>query len=271
MISVIMIHFNNPKLTQRAIESFRQHVQCDYEIILVDNTSDASQSLSTDELPNDLVWIRSETNFGFGAANNLGANHARGDILLFLNNDTITTEDFVSRVVHEMEQRPDVGIAGPRIENEDGSFQLSAGNAPSLIQELQDRILYRLVDTGSVRARRHAERKFRKTQIVEWVTGAALFIRASLFQNLHAFDEGFFMYFEDKDLCMRAKAAGWKSLYCAEASIVHLRGGSIRSDNSSFLTTEYRKSQLLYYRKHRPVWEQWCVAQFIKRMKGVKP
>lgn len=271
MISVIMIHFSNPHLTLQAIESFRRHARCDHEIILIDNASDGSHAVSTHELPDDIMMIRNDSNVGFGAANNLGARRARGDFLLFLNNDTITTADFATHVVGEMQKRPDVGIAGPRIENEDGSFQLSAGNAPSVIQELRDRVLYRRVDAGSSRVRRHAERMFRSTQVVEWVTGAAQFIRAPLFHALDGFDERFFMYFEDKDLCARAREVGWKSLYCAGTSVVHLRGGSIRSDNASSLAMEYRKSQLLYYEKHRPGWEQWFVGQYIKRLKSAKP
>ncbi len=188
---------------------------------------------------------------------------AKGDILLFLNNDTITTTDFVSRVLREFGEDPLLGIAGPRLLNADGSFQLSGGDLPTFAVEIRDKLLHGLVDRKLGPALNFAERQSIKKRNAEWVTGAALFIRADLFGRLGGFDERFFMFFEDKDLCLRARDAGYSVRYIAEASLIHLRGGS-SGGVSDKIRTAYRESQRAYYEKHRPRHERLLLRMYLK-------
>ena len=92
-------------------------------------------------------------------------------------------------------------------------------------------------------------------QDVDIVVGAALFIRKGLFEALAGFDETFFMYFEESDLCRRAQTKGWKVVHAPSVSLIHLGGYSV-SKTPDKLRLDYRRSQLYYYQKHRPIWEQ---------------
>ncbi|GJQ20569.1 MAG: glycosyl transferase [Bacteroidia bacterium] len=256
LVSVILVQHNQPGLTREAIESFRAHYRGPCEIIVVDNGSTHS-----DRLPAGIHFLRNDQNRGYGAANNRASEEARGDVLLFLNNDTVTTMDFVSPVLEEFVNDPRIGIVGPKILNTDGTLQLSNGPLPSLRVEISDKILYRLVGKKWGPALRYAARA-RTRRETEWVTGAALFIRKDLFRKLGGFDERFFMFFEDKDLCARARLHGYLVRFVPEVSVIHLRGGS-SGERREWIEQIYRESQFLYYEKHRPKMEKVLLRMYL--------
>ncbi|MHB8904529.1 MAG: glycosyltransferase family 2 protein [Melioribacteraceae bacterium] len=264
MISVIIIQYNNNHLTKNAIESFLKYHKNNFEIILVDNNSTEPGATNfTKDFP-DLKIILSDKNLGFGAANNLAAQKSSGDILLFLNNDVIIISEFIKKIEHEFNKDSSIGIIGPKLLNQDKSLQLSCGNLPSISTEFLDKILYSAVDRKNKLALNYIDRKFFKKEEKQWVTGAALFITRKLFLELNGFDESFFMYFEDKDLCARAISNGKKVLYFPESFLIHLRGGSFSGPNQKFLNQKYRESQLIYYKKHKSKLEQLLLRKYLK-------
>lgn len=262
VVSVILVQYNNAGLTKKAIESFAKTVSAPHEIIVVDNGSDEPDATDIFRGMNNVHLIASGENLGFGRANNLAVQHSRGDILLFLNNDTVTTMDFVSPILEEFQGNPSLGAAGPRLLNTDGSFQLSGGDLPTFLVEVRDKVLYGMVDRKMAPAVRYAERRSVRKQNVEWVTGAALFVRAELFRRLVGFDERFFMFFEDKDLCLRIRDAGYFIRTVPEVSLVHLRGGS-GTGISERIQSIYRKSQRAYYDKHRTRLERFLLEVYL--------
>ncbi len=261
MVSVIIVQYNKVELTRQAIVSFRQFHGSEHEMILVDNgsTDPAVAELKTN-FP-DIQTILNENNVGFGVANNQGAKIAKGEILLFLNNDTITIAPFIPNVELQFRENPKLGILGPKLLNEDHTFQLSAGLLPTFLREIEDKILYGLIERKGGIIHRYIERKYNKKQTVGWVTGAALFIRRDLFMNVGGFDEKMFMYFEDKDLCLRAVRESMQVLYDPACSLVHLKGGSSITNPST--KKIYRLSQLFYYAKHRPIVEQLALKTYL--------
>ena len=264
MISVIILQYNNFHFTKEAIESFRKYHHSEHEIILVDNGStDSGWENSISHIQN-IKLIRLESNLGFGPANNLAAKKAAGDILLFLNNDTVTTESYLEEIEKEFTNNPGIGIIGPKILNPDKSLQLSFGNFPTLMVELVDKILYRLVDKKSKTITGYFEKKYSAKQFAQWVTGAALFIKKDLFLSINGFDESFFMYFEDKELCKRVSDSGYKIMYFPAVSLIHLRGGSAAGPKKKFLDQMYRKSQIYYYTKHNSKFEQIVLRLYLK-------
>lgn len=263
MLSVILVQYNNAGLTKRAIESFTEMISVPSEIILVDNGStEADATRVFRDMPNVHLIINKE-NLGFGKANNLAARRAKGDILLFLNNDTITSMDFVSPILREFGSDPLLGAVGPRVLNNDGSFQLSGGDLPTFAVEICDKVLYGLVDQKVGAAVRYAERRSLRKRKVGWVTGAALFVRAGLFKQLGGFDERFFMFFEDKDLCLRIGEAGYDVRMMPEVSVVHLRGAS-GAGVSDRIQHIYRQSQKAYYEKHRTGLERLLLRAYLQ-------
>lgn len=265
MISLIIVQYNNGWMTRRAIDSFQRHYHGDHEVILVDNASTDAESREILSPSDSFRVIANEKNLGFSVANNQGAREAKGDVLLFLNNDTVTNMDFVSPVLHQFTVRQDIGIIGPRVNNEDGSLQLSCGKLPSVTREAIDKVIYKLMDVHNPLVRKYAERKFRKRQLVEWVTGAALFIRKVLFSRLGGFDEEMFMFFEDKDLCARALQHSAKILYFPDVSVTHVRGATSVTLRSDAIRSIYRRSQLHYYDKHRSALEQILLRVYLAR------
>lgn len=259
MISVIIVQYNKIELTKQAIRSFRHFHGNAHEIILIDNAStDTALGTLKQEFP-DIQMIFNEKNMGFGAANNMGANIAKGDILFFLNNDTVTVNQFIPMIEREFSEHPSIGIIGPRLLNADRSFQISAGSLLTFFREIGRKIVYDLVESKIGIVERYVEKKYRQKQTVGWVTGAALFIRRELFMGIGGFDEEMFMYFEDIDLCLRA--GGESSIvYFPESFLIHLKGGS--ATGKSHVNKIYRKSQLRYYEKHRPSFERFLLMLY---------
>ncbi len=260
-LSVILLQYGGSAMTLSAIETFRTHCHLEHELLLVDNGSRNHADRDAASRIGNLRFLALEENVGFGAANNRAAAEASGEILLFLNNDTVTEDDFVSAVLGEFDD-PSVGIVGPCIVSGDGSPQLSCGPLPSITQEAIDRFFYRQVDRGTVAGKRYAERRSARRAPVGWVSGAAIFVRADLFRALHGFDESIFLYFEDKDLCARAWRAGSQVIFQPAGSVVHLRGGSSETKSREEIRAIYRASQRIYYAKHRSRLEQWLLRLY---------
>lgn len=208
-----------------------------YEWIVVDNNS--SVNLSS-EL--DCVYLRQLANIGFGAGCNVGAEIAKGENLFFVNPDCEFIEDCVTPLIKALEHNP---IAGPQVLYPDGSLQLSFGPFLSIAGEAKQKLLQRLERTTMVQSwlRNQAP------QNPDYVSGCAMMIRAPEFRILGGFDENFFLYNEDVDLCKRAHEKGLRTAYISQARIQHIKGNSARYQQDR-VSLEFRKSQVLYYRKH---------------------
>ena len=260
MVSIVILQYNNPQLTVQCIDSLKERCTIPHEIILVDNNSDDPKARNLGKKLRGIRFVLNETNEGFSRGNNIGAAIAEGNIFLFLNNDTIAEEDFITPIKKVFDGDRNIGIVGPRLLNGDRTLQLSAGNLPSIMNEMKDRAFSRSYEAGEPLTVRRAKTLYSVPREVKWVTGAALFIRRVLFEKLGGFDEGFFMFFEDKDLCHRARLSGAKIVYSPSGSLVHLRGASANSATKSI----YRTSQVRYYRKHRGKLEQILLKGYLR-------
>lgn len=254
LVSIILVNYNGADVVLDCLRSLLQFLHAvPYEIIVVDHAStDGSAALIAKQFP-AVNLIKQAENRGFGAGNNVGAKNARGEFLFLLNTDTLLTNDVLPTLVRLIKEHPEVGIIGTKLLNADGSLQLSVAAEISFAGEYKT--LRQLQQYNSQHGRESIAHKFDHAQTVDIVIGAAFFIRKSLFETLNGFDETFFMYFEESDLCQRARDRGWQVLYAPDVSIIHLGGYSV-SKVSARMRLEYRRSQLYYYQKHRPFWEQ---------------
>ncbi len=261
LVSIILVNYNGADVVVDCLQSLQQHLHTiPYETIVVDNDShDGSPDLIQQKFP-DVHLLRLPENRGFGAGNNAGAKIARGDFLLLLNTDTLLTGDVLPALVRLMEEHPKVGIIGPKLLNLDGSLQLSTAWAIGIVGEYKT--LQRHKQYANPEQREAIRQTFEHSQEVDVVVGAALFIRKTLFEQLNGFDEHFFMYCEESDLCQRAQTLGWKILYTPEVSVMHILGHSV-GKLSDRMALEYRRSQLYYYQKHRPLWEQVVLRLYL--------
>lgn len=254
LVSIILVSYNSATIIKNCLQSLRQFNQSiPVEIIVVDNASqDGSPAIIEQYFP-EVNLLKETVNHGFGKGNNIGAKVAQGEFILFLNTDTILTSDFLPSLLEVMQQDNQVGIIAPRLVNRDGSLQISTSPAISIKGEYiaqkrshqyrQGKNLQKIIQA------------FAQQQEVDIVVGAAFLIRRKLFEQLRGFDENFFMYFEEADLCQRSQYLGWKIIYYPQVSLIHLHGEST-SKNPDRMLLEYRRSQIYYYQKHRPFWEQ---------------
>jgi N-acetylglucosaminyl-diphospho-decaprenol L-rhamnosyltransferase len=268
-LSVLIVTYNSRPLIDRLLDTLaRQIVGLNAELVLVDN---ASHDGTADRVAERHPWVRlvrSPLNLGFAAANNLAAGQARGRLLLLLNPDALPEPGCLARGLALMDQHPDVGLAGARLLAEDGRPQPSARMFPTLAQEAivlsglaarfpRSRWLGRLDRTWADPAQPAA---------VDWVPGAFALVRHPLFRQLGGFDERYFLYYEEVDLCRRIGAAGGRVHYWPELRVRHVGGASARTVAGAALArcgaqlTLWRaRSGLLYYRRHHGWPTAWAV------------
>ncbi|BAY23083.1 putative glycosyltransferase [Calothrix sp. NIES-2100] len=260
-VSIIIVNYNGIDVLPDCLNSIETFIHTpNYEIILIDNaSSDGSPELVAEKYPH-IHLIRQSENRGFGAGNNAGAKVATGEFLFLLNSDTILISNILPHLIEVMHSHPEVGIIGPKLLNPDGSLQISVSPALGIKGEYQARQLHQFSQKASNLDL--LEQKFQKMQEVDIVVGAAFFVRSSLFHALGGFDENFFMYFEESDLCQRAQNMVYKILYTPHVSLIHLKGYSIQK-SANAMAVEYRRSQLYYYQKHRPLWEQFVLRLYL--------
>jgi hypothetical protein len=257
MISTVIVQYNHPELTRRAIESLRQHHRNEPEIVVVDNGSSLPDARPATEHLSGCSLIFNPDNEGFGAANNSGAHESRGDLLLFLNNDTLVHTEILSRIESYFAENPSCGAAGLQLLNTDGTLQYSTGKFPTIWAEWHMSRRHNLYDNPD-NVRR------------DWVSGAALAVRRTVFEDVGGFDERYFMYFEDVDLCARIRRAGHEIHYLTRIRVEHLGGGSQPGGIPPSVQVEYRRSQLLYYSRHASVIDNvllrvYLFAKFLPR------
>lgn len=240
-LSIIIVAYNSHSHLERCVASLYRKIKLaePWEIILVNNDPERDiNDLSLDFSRVKIVDHRK--NIGFGSGVNLGVKEATGDILFILNPDTeILTENF-REVLEEMSGAEDVGVVGGRIIDGAGRGQSwTAGRGISFYDLVRNNL-------GASRSR-SVWNSSRKTEC-DWVAGTALFIAKELFDALGGFDERFFMYFEDVDLCRRAKLAGRKVLYFPAFQIFHDSGASYR--DKKLQKNHYYDSMEKYFQKH---------------------
>lgn len=259
-VSVVVVSFNTRGLLRRCLANVNQQIEgLRAEVLVVDNASrDGSAQMVRDEFP-QVQLIANEANRGFAAANNQAFARARGRLVALLNPDAELGDGVLRRAVARMNREPRVAAVGGRLLASDGTPQPSARMFPTLRDEV-------FVRTGLAW-------KFRRSRIfgrldrawadpdvdarVDWVPGAFFLVRASLLQRLGGFDERFFLYYEEVDLCRRIAAAGGEIWYWADCAVRHVGGASSadapaeqRSTSGSQLELWSQRSAYLYYRKH---------------------
>lgn len=258
--SIIIISFNTRAILKECIESvMRESSNLRVEILIVDNhSSDGSAEMVAQDFP-AVQLIRSEINLGFGSANNVALQRARGRYFVLLNSDAFFQSAALERAIKHMDDTPDCGLGGGLLVGRDGSWQPSARSFHSVLGDL-------IVLTGLAA-------KFPKSRLfggfdrtwaavdeaaaVDWVPGAFSIIRPAALEKSGLFDPLFFLYYEEVDLCLRIKKAGYSIWYWPDIAVVHIGGESSRqlktldfSSQAAQVVMWRMRSTLLYYRKH---------------------
>lgn len=240
-ISIIIVNYRSGDCLLACLKSLQESADefVRLEVIVVNN-DEAENLKETCARFSFVRLVDNKSNVGFGSAANRGAKYARGRILLFLNPDTRAEEDFFSKLLEEFDRNERMAILGPRLYTFMGRIQeWSAGCEVTFWDLLRN-------NAGIPKSKKVWESSVKRE--AHWVSGAALAIKKEVFKNLGGFDENFFMYFEDIDLCKRARALEKKVYYYPELSILHAGGGSrMREKNRKII---YYASQEHYFEKY---------------------
>lgn len=251
-LSIITLNFKKSELTLRCLASlhkqFKKELSNDQiEVIVVDNKSpDDSvkiiEAAIKENKYHNITLYRNKENSGFGPGNDFGAKKAKGEFLLFLNNDTEVQDTSIWNMLTYMEAHEDVSILGGQLRNFDGSLQASVGRfyTPFAVTLL----LLGMQKYGVL------DKSPNTISEVDWVKGAILMIRKEVYKALGGFDPNIFMYTEDMELCYRAKQAGYKIYFYPDVRIFHADQGS---SNRTFAIVNIYKNLLYFYKKHRSV------------------
>jgi GT2 family glycosyltransferase len=249
-LSIVIVSWNTRALLQACLASIFQHTAgISYEVIVVDNDSaDGSAAMVESEFP-QVVLLRNRRNMGFGAANNQAIGVARGQCVLFLNSDTEVSDGAIADLYEELLGDSSCGAAGGLLVYPNGAPQWSYGFAPSF------RRMVWITISGLLRIRwkRKPVAVIPDPQDpacqVEYVVGADLMVRKSVLDSVGGFDEHFFAYFEETDLCARIQRQGWTVRYVPHVVIMHHLGGAFKPASERMLFTYYT-SFYRYLKKH---------------------
>ena len=250
--SVIMVNYKSWPYTLRCIDSLYATGYDNFEVTVVDNEGRAAP-----EMLHPVRLIHNSENVGFARACNQGVSASDGEYVVFVNPDTIVKEGFFEGLEVFLDEYPEVGVAGTRIMDDEGKLQLSARKELSFVSGLLGRtsLLTRLFPKSLlVRRLFPATEELDGPTAVDWVSGACMVVRRRTLEEIGPMDERFFMYFEDADLCRRAREAGWLVYYLPRIEVLHHTGASSRGRFRARLKAVWNlhKSAFLYHRKHGP-------------------
>lgn len=223
-VSIIIVNYGTRGLVKQCLKSIRRAApRLDYEVLVVDNASeDGLPELVRESFPEARLFALPK-NVGFAAANNIAIRKSKGRYVFILNPDTMLEIGSVEAMVAWMDAHKDVGVLAPKLTRPDGTRQESVHRFPTPWIPI-----YRRTPLGRfTRAKKALDLYAMRGEIgedvkeVDWVEGAAMFIRRAAIDEVGMFDERFFVYFEDTDWCRRFWSKGWKVIYYPSASVLH--------------------------------------------------
>jgi GT2 family glycosyltransferase len=249
-LSIVIVNYNGGAVLPsclKAIDSASAGLKV--QTIIVDNGSDDRSCLSCRDNPSIRVICLGK-NLGFSAANNIGIREAQGRYYLLLNSDCFVQPGLFQTLMSILDENPRAAVVGPRLLNKDGTLQPSCHNFPSpLVFLLEQSMLWRLLQRMPVlnTSPLQIAQPHDKAGKVDWVLGSCMMVRPTALHQAGGFDNTFFFYWEEADLCFRLKQAGWDTLFEPAACAVHLGGGSTTQSDMLmlFFTSLYR-----FYAKH---------------------
>lgn len=259
-VLTVVLNFRTADLTLQAVAAALREMQdLDGAITVVDNNSgDGSfEKISAAVASNGWSRVRvlqSGHNGGYGAGNNFGIRQglpdgSSPDYIYILNSDAFPEPGAIRHLVRYLETHPQAGFAGSRIHGEDGSYHQTAFRFPTIFSEFESGActgpISRLLKRYIVALPEPAS-----TQQVDWIAGASLMIRYPVFEQTGGFDERFFLYFEETDLCLRARRAGWTSIYVPESQVMHIGSVSTGMKTWKRMPGYWFDSRLHYFAKN---------------------
>lgn len=263
-LSIIIVTWNTADITCQAIKSIYKHLKnISFQVIVVDNNSSdntITQIKKITQKHSNLILIKNKQNFGFSKANNIGVNKANGQYLFFLNSDTLLSDNSVLKAIDFLDKnQSSIGIIAPQLLNADKSPQNSVFPPQTIINAIRQFALNQ--------PNKFTKYTPKKSGPVNAVSGAALIISSLDFNKIGGWNEHFFFYFEDLDLCRKIHQYGKKVYYYKQSQIIHLHGQSDKKTNQSQQWKRLIPSSIIYHGhiKHYLLFLLLWLSQKVKR------
>lgn len=259
-LSITICSWNTKEDLRYCLQSLEnQKGDVSFEVIVWDN---ASEDNSAEMVEKEFPWVRlikSPANIGFSAGHNRAASCSKGHFLFVLNSDTYVHPGALKKIIDYMKEHPDTAILGPKLLNPNGTLQYSCRRFPTPMAAL-----FRNTPLGKLFPRNPYLREYLmqdwshdEIREVDWVSGAAMCVRREAWEKLKGFDEQFFMYMEDVDICFRAWQMGMRVVYFPQAVVTHAIGRSTDRVANKMIRL-FHKSMLGFYKKNYlpkvPLW-----------------
>ena len=269
-VFVSILNFNGAENTLECLRSLdRVSVKgIELTVLLIDNASSEKLKVISSEFKLNIEIIHNKENLGFAGGHNVGIKYAllkNADYIIVLNNDVLLGEEFMSRLVSTAGESSEAGIVAPKIYFEKG-FEYHKGRC-------KDRDLGKIIwyaggemDWGNVighhRGVDEVDRgQYNKTEETEYASGCCMLIKAEVLKKVGFFDEKYFLYYEDNDLCQRTKMAGFKIIYEPRAVIWHKNAGSVGGSGSPLQDYYISRNRMLFGMRFAPL---RCKAALVK-------
>ena len=246
MVSIIIPNYNGGDLLYNCIDSIYKNISIkDFEIIVVDNGSTDNSINRVKSNFQNVEIISSNSNLGYSGGCNLGATHASGKYLLFLNNDTEHSSEWIEKLVHFLDSNSKIAAVQPKILNIHNKKLFDyAGGAGGFIDKfcfpfVQGRIFHTLEEDHN---------QYNNPSRIFWASGAAFMIRSNIFKTLEGFDKVYFAYMEEIDLCWRAQAMGYKIYSVPDSFVYHYGKQTIKENTIKSHYLNHRNSWILFFK-----------------------
>jgi GT2 family glycosyltransferase len=253
-LAVLIVNYNaGPELRESLRAAAEDLAGTAWEGVVVDNAStDGSGEIAAEFAP-QVSLLRSATNVGFGSGINRGLAATTAPLVLIVNPDCRVQRGAIARLRSELDAHAECAIAGPRILDRDGAEQGSARGDPDMFTGLFGRtsILRRVAPWLPVSKRNVivSSTDAQESRRVDWVSGACMLARRAALERVGGFDERYFLYWEDADLCRRLRSVGYEIRYVPDATAVHAVGHSSRTARDASIRA-FHRSAYLYYATH---------------------
>ena len=254
MVDIILVNWNSGLFLKKCIlESKLLDIKLINRVIIVDNNSeDSSLTFLNDISDSRLILIKNKSNIGFGKACNLGAIQSKSKYILFLNTDTIISNNSIQTCFDFLESNVQYAICSLQTKSEDGSVLKSCSKFASISRLFYDSSLLSRFKPFNKLGTLYRDFDHKSSKDVEQVIGAFLFINSDIFYQAGKFDNKFFVYYDDMDLCLSVRNLGYKTRYLVENSIIHY-GGKSSSFNNTFSRSCNLYSRHLFMYKHHGI------------------
>ncbi|KIN64467.1 Glycosyl transferase, group 2 family protein [Sulfitobacter noctilucicola] len=277
-VLVVLLNYRTAQMTLKAAQAALADMPKTAELVIVDNASGDGSAEVLGQAIKDNNWdagdrvrlILSPVNGGFGAGNNLGmqagmSDGTKPDYFYILNSDAFPDAGCLAALIEHLQAKPQAGFAGSHVRGEDGVAHTTAFRFPSIAGEFEGAARFGPI-TRMLKSSVVAPDLPRTTTQVDWVAGASVLVRASMIDAIGGFDETFFLYFEETDLCKRAADAGWECWYLPEAGVVHIGSVSTGMKEWQRMPTYWFASRRHYYTKNHGA--LYAAAATVARLAG---